>query len=172
MVGYLMDYGAPISFLQWMITGMPFVPLMTMVIGAYMYIRCKPQFRVKDMNPSEVVKAEVENMPKFGGREALMAVILVLLVLMVLGDMSGSTGGGVKSLRAMLGRLGIAVPAGTSLNPKNVAAVTVALVHLLFNLSSIAIIYPIRRIRLIPVNLARRLAQARREATPRSARYF
>jgi sodium-dependent phosphate cotransporter len=42
----------------------------------------------------------------------------------------------------------------------NVAAVTVALVHLLFNLSGILLIYPIRRIRLIPVNLARRLAQA------------
>ncbi len=42
----------------------------------------------------------------------------------------------------------------------NVAAVTVALVHFLFNVSGILIIYPIRRIRLIPVNLARRLAQA------------
>jgi sodium-dependent phosphate cotransporter len=42
----------------------------------------------------------------------------------------------------------------------NVAAVTVALVHLLFNLSGILIIYPIRRIRFIPINLARRLAQA------------
>jgi sodium-dependent phosphate cotransporter len=42
----------------------------------------------------------------------------------------------------------------------NVAAVTVALVHLCFNLAGILIIYPFRRIRLIPVNLARRLAQA------------
>jgi sodium-dependent phosphate cotransporter len=42
----------------------------------------------------------------------------------------------------------------------NVAAVTVALVHLCFNMAGILIIYPIRRIRLIPVNLARRLAQA------------
>ncbi len=42
----------------------------------------------------------------------------------------------------------------------NVAAVTVALVHLCFNVTGILIIYPIRRIRLIPVNLARRLAEA------------
>ena len=61
--------------------GMPFVPLMSVVIGAYMYIRCKPKFLVKEMNPSEVVKAEVASMPKFGGREAMMAVILVLLVI-------------------------------------------------------------------------------------------
>ena len=40
----------------------------------------------------------------------------------------------------------------------NVAAVTVALVHLLFNISGIAIFYPVRRIRLIPVRLAQGLA--------------
>jgi len=80
MVGYLMDYGAPISFVQWLKFGMPFVPFMAVVIGAYMYIRCKPSFKVKDVNPSEVVKAEVARMAKFGGKEAAMAVILVLLV--------------------------------------------------------------------------------------------
>jgi len=80
MVGYLMDYGAPISFVQWLKFGMPFVPFMAVVIGAYMYIRCKPSFKVKDVNPSEVVKAEVARMARFGGKEAAMAVILVLLV--------------------------------------------------------------------------------------------
>ena len=42
----------------------------------------------------------------------------------------------------------------------NVAAVTVALVHFCFNISGILIIYPIKAIRMIPVNLARRLAEA------------
>ena len=64
MVGYLMEYGDPISFLTWMKYGMPFVPLMGVVIGAYVYIRLKSKFLVKDMNPSEVVKAEVARMPK------------------------------------------------------------------------------------------------------------
>jgi len=81
MVGYFMEYGSTIGFLDWMKYGMPFVPLMAVAIGAYMYIRCKPKFQVKDMNPSEVVKAEVARMPKFGGKEAMMAVILVCLVL-------------------------------------------------------------------------------------------
>ena len=40
----------------------------------------------------------------------------------------------------------------------NVSAVTVALVHLCFNLAGILIIYPIRRVRMIPINLARGLA--------------
>jgi sodium-dependent phosphate cotransporter len=42
----------------------------------------------------------------------------------------------------------------------NPAAVTVALVHLLFNLSGILIIYPVPRIRRIPIRLARALATA------------
>lgn len=80
MVGYLMEYGAPISFLQWMKYGLPFVPLMAIVIGAYMYIRLKPKFLVQGINPSEIVKAEVARMPKFSGKEAMMAVILVCLI--------------------------------------------------------------------------------------------
>jgi sodium-dependent phosphate cotransporter len=40
----------------------------------------------------------------------------------------------------------------------NVAAITVALVHLLFNLSGIMILYPFRPLRIIPLRLARGLA--------------
>ncbi len=103
MVGYLMDYGSPITFLEWMKTGMPFVPLMAVVIGAYMYIRCKPKFLVKEMNPSEVVKAEVARMPKFGGREAMMAVILVLLVAawIIIGEHAGLGGPTLYAVMAM-----------------------------------------------------------------------
>ena len=103
MVGYLMEYGMPISFLDWMRCGMPFVPVMAIVIGAYMYIRCKPRFKVGGMNPGEIVKAEVENMPAFGGREASMAVILVLLVIawIVLGEHAGLGGPTLYAVMAM-----------------------------------------------------------------------
>ncbi|UCF85877.1 MAG: anion permease [Desulfobacteraceae bacterium] len=103
MVGYLMEYGGAISFLNWMKYGMPFVPLMAVVIGAYMYIRCKPRFQVQDMNPSEVVKAEVARMPKFGGQEAMMAVILILLVAgwIILGEHAGLGGPTLYAVVAM-----------------------------------------------------------------------
>ncbi len=103
MVGYLMGYGQTISFLEWMKYGMPFVPLMGVVIGAYMYIRLRPKFQVKDMNPSEVVKAEVARMPKFGGKEAMMAVILVVLVAawIILGEHSGLGGPTLYAVMAM-----------------------------------------------------------------------
>ncbi|RJR50122.1 MAG: histidine kinase [Desulfobacteraceae bacterium] len=103
MVGYLMNYGAPISFLEWMKYGFLFVPLMGVIIGAYMYLRCKPRFVVGGMNPSEVVKAEVARMPKFGGKEAIMAVILVVLVAawIVLGEEAGLGGPTLYAVMAM-----------------------------------------------------------------------
>jgi len=103
MVGYLADYGMPISFLEWMKIGVPFVPVMSWVIGLYMYLRLKPKFVVEGVNPGQVVKAEVENMPKFGGREAIMAVILVLLVLawILIGEHAGLGGPTLYAVMAM-----------------------------------------------------------------------
>jgi sodium-dependent dicarboxylate transporter 2/3/5 len=103
MVGYLMEYGMAISFLDWMKYGLPFVPLMGVVIGGYMYIRLKPRFQVQDVNPSEVIKAEVARMPKFGGKEAMMAAILVVLVAawIILGEHSGLGGPTLYAVMAM-----------------------------------------------------------------------
>ncbi len=103
MVGYFNSYGSPISFVEWMMYGMPFVPIMGILIGAYMYIVCKRKFKVKDMNPSEVVKAEVARMPKFGGKEAIMAIILVVLVAawIILGEEFGLGGPTLYAVMAM-----------------------------------------------------------------------
>ena len=103
MAGYLMEYGMAISFLDWMKYGMPFVPFMGVVIGGYMYLRLKPRFQVQGVNPSEVVKAEVARMPKFGGKEAMMAVILVVLVAawIILGEHYGLGGPTLYAVMAM-----------------------------------------------------------------------
>jgi sodium-dependent dicarboxylate transporter 2/3/5 len=83
--------------------GMPFVPVMAVVIGAFMYLTCKSRFKVKDVNPSEVVKAEVADLPKFGGREAMMAVILVVLVIawITIGEHAGLGGPTLYAVMAM-----------------------------------------------------------------------
>jgi sodium-dependent dicarboxylate transporter 2/3/5 len=103
MMSYFADYGMPMSFGAWMIYGMPFVPLMSVVIGAFMYLRLKPKFLVKDVNPAEVVRAEVANMPKFGGKEAIMAVILVLTVAawILIGEHAGLGGPTLYAVMAM-----------------------------------------------------------------------
>ncbi len=103
MVGYLVNQGFPITFLEWMKYGFPFVPVCGVLIGAYMYLRLKPRFAVKDINPSEVVKSEVARMPKFGGKEAIMAFILVTLVAawVILGEHSGLGGPTLYAVMAM-----------------------------------------------------------------------
>ncbi|MDI6775799.1 MAG: SLC13 family permease [Syntrophales bacterium] len=103
MVGYLMAQGTPITFMEWMKYGMPFVPVMAACIGLYMYLLLKPKFKVKDVNPSVVVKAEVARMGKLRGREAIMAVILVCLVAawIILGEHSGLGGPTLYAVMAM-----------------------------------------------------------------------
>jgi sodium-dependent dicarboxylate transporter 2/3/5 len=73
------------------------------VIGLFMYLRLKPKFQVSDVNPSDIVRQEVENMPKFGGQEAIMAVILVVLVIawIVLGEEAGLGGPTLYAVVAM-----------------------------------------------------------------------
>ena len=108
MVGYLAANGTPITFGQWMMYGMPFVPVASACIGFYMYLMLRPRFKVKTFNPSEIVLAEVKKMGKLRGREALMAVILVALVAawVILGEHSGLGGPTLYAVMAMfLGRI-------------------------------------------------------------------
>ncbi len=80
MVGFFADSGFPIGFFDWMKYGLPLVPLWAITVGAYMYLRCKPHFLVKTVNPSDVVRREVAKLPRFGRNEAVMAVILGAMV--------------------------------------------------------------------------------------------
>ena len=99
MVGFFADAGFPIGFWEWMKYGMPLVPVLALTVGAYMYLRCKGKFTVKTVNPSEVVKREVSTLPKFAGKEAVMAVVLGVLVI------------GWMTLHSSLGMGGVTVAA-------------------------------------------------------------
>lgn len=100
MLGFLADASYPIGFVEWMKYGMPLVPAWALTVGAYMYIRCKPKFLVKTVNPSEVVKREVAKLPRFGGYEAVMAVILVAMIVGWV-TLQGSFGMGGVTLTAV-----------------------------------------------------------------------
>ena len=103
MMGYLADANLPIGFIEWMKYGMPLVPVLALVVGAYMYIRCKPKLLVKNINPSEVVKREVAKLPRFGGQEAIMGAILGALMIawMTLYDTFGLGGATLAAVCAM-----------------------------------------------------------------------
>jgi len=81
MVGYLGEFGVPISFIEWVKFGLPIVPVLAIAVGLFMYIVCVRKFKVKNINPAEVVRQESAKLPRFGGKEAVMAVILVLTII-------------------------------------------------------------------------------------------
>jgi len=81
MVGYFSDFGMPISFTDWIKYGLPLVPILALTVGIFMYIACKRKFKVKNVNPSEVVRREAAKLPKLRGRELIMAIILAAVVI-------------------------------------------------------------------------------------------
>ncbi|MBC8425149.1 Na/Pi symporter, partial [bacterium] len=103
-------------------------------------------------------------------RHGLLAMLLGVVVTVTVQSSSITTsllvpliGAGIISLETALpvtlgANVGTTVTALLASMTGNAAAVTVALVHLLFNLSGIAIFYPWPRLRRIPVRLAEGLA--------------
>lgn len=80
MVGYFGDAGVPISFMEWVKYGLPIVPVLALTVGIFMYLVLKRKFVVKGVNPSKIVKREVARLPKFGGKEMIMSIILVATI--------------------------------------------------------------------------------------------
>ncbi|MDF1592640.1 MAG: SLC13 family permease [Desulfobacterales bacterium] len=76
MVGYFSEYGLPISFGQWMMYGLPIVPILAMACGLWVYfsmvVKTGPG---QQLNIGEVMRKNVEGMGPLRGKELLMAVL-------------------------------------------------------------------------------------------------
>ncbi len=107
---------------------------------------------------------------RYLGRSGPLAMLLGMVVTVMVQSSSITTslmvpliGAGIVPLTTALAvtlgaNVGTTVTALLASLTGNVAAVTVALVHLLFNLTGIAIIYPFKPLRKVPIRLARLLA--------------
>ncbi len=93
MLGILADYGLYPSFGQWVKMGLPFVPVMALVIGAYFFLVFRKKLKVKNLNVAAQVKREAEKIGKMTGDEYKAAGLLVLLIVMWV-TLSGSIGMG------------------------------------------------------------------------------
>jgi len=80
MVGILSEYNQSINFGEWVIYGLPFVPVMAIVIAAYFFIVFRNRLKVKDLNISAHVKAASEKIGPMNRTEYITAGILVLLI--------------------------------------------------------------------------------------------
>jgi solute carrier family 34 (sodium-dependent phosphate cotransporter) len=118
-----------------------------------------------------VVMARAETaFGKYLNRSGLLGMLLGMTVTVLVQSSSITTslmvpmiGAGIVPLHAALAvtmgaNVGTTVTALLASMTGNAAAVTVAVVHLLFNISGILVIYPYKPLRMVPIRLARRLA--------------
>ncbi|MDH4042959.1 MAG: SLC13 family permease [Gemmatimonadota bacterium] len=82
MVGILADYGIAPTFGQWMQYGMPFVPVMSIVIGLYFLLFVRPKALIKTLNVSAEVRRAADKIGPMTRDEYVTATIFGLVVLL------------------------------------------------------------------------------------------
>ncbi len=82
MIGILSDYGVAPTFGQWVMYGLPFVPVAALVIGAYFYFRFRGQIKVKNLDIAKLVKLEARKIGPMTRDEYVTAAILVLVIVL------------------------------------------------------------------------------------------
>ncbi len=102
MLQYFEEYGVPMSFGQWMVYGLPMVPVLGLAVALYAMTIFKP--RVKDLTPGiEAIKEEIKKRGPMTREEKLVAAILTItLALWIFGEHFELGGLGAASLFAML----------------------------------------------------------------------
>lgn len=82
MLGILADYGTPPTFGEWVMYGLPYVPVMSLVIGAYFYFVFRNKIRVKNLDVSTLVRQASKKIGPMNRGEYVTAVALVGLILL------------------------------------------------------------------------------------------
>ncbi len=101
MLGIFADYGVELSFGQWVARGLPFVPVMALVIATYFLIVFRNKIKVPNVNVAAQVRRETEKIGKMTPDEYKAAFVLVLLILMW-ATLSGTLGMGGPALLALV----------------------------------------------------------------------
>jgi sodium-dependent dicarboxylate transporter 2/3/5 len=82
MLGIFSDYGIGISFGQWMKMGLPFVPVMAVVIATYFLLVFRKSVKVKSVNIAAEVRRESEKIGKMTSDEYKAAGVLILVIVL------------------------------------------------------------------------------------------
>ena len=103
MMGILADYGSPPTFGQWVMYGLPFVPVMALVIAAYFMVVLRGRLKVRQLNVSRLVRQASDKIGPMTGKEyATAAVLAVVVVLWITaGDLLGMGGPVILGLVAL-----------------------------------------------------------------------
>ena len=82
MIGILTDYGVAPSFGQWVTYGLPFVPVMALVIAAYFYLRLRRKTAVDDVDMAAIVRKEAKRLGPMNSKEWVTLAVLALVVVL------------------------------------------------------------------------------------------
>ena len=82
MIGILADYGMAPSFGQWVKYGLPFVPVMALVIGAYFFIVMRRKIKVKELDVASIVRQASNKIGPMDRKEYITAIVLVGLIIL------------------------------------------------------------------------------------------
>ena len=80
MIGILSDYNATIPFGAWVKYGLPYVPVMALVIGLYFFLVLRPRTRVRDLDVAAIVRQASDKIGPMDRKEYITAIVLVLLI--------------------------------------------------------------------------------------------
>lgn len=108
MLGIFADYGVQLSFGQWVKLGLPFVPVMAIVIAIYFLVVMRKKIQVPQVDIAAQVRRESQKIGKMTRDEYKAAFVLVLLILLwaTLSDRFGM-GGPVLLCLVLLNVLGV-----------------------------------------------------------------
>ncbi len=82
MVAILADYGDAPTFGEWVMYGMPFVPVMALVIAAYFYFVFRNKLTVKSLDVAAIVRRASEKIGPMNTKEYITAAVLVLVLVL------------------------------------------------------------------------------------------
>jgi len=82
MMGILADYDVAPTFAQWVLYGLPFVPVMALVAAAYFFLVFRRKLMVRDLNVSAAVRQAADRIGPMNSKEVRTAVVLAILILM------------------------------------------------------------------------------------------
>lgn len=108
MLGILSDYGVKVTFGEWMKLGLPFVPVMAVVIALYFYLVFRRKIQAPSLNIAAEVRKESEKIGKMTPNEyKAAAMLLLLVVLWIAGSDRFGMGGPVMVVLVLMNVLGI-----------------------------------------------------------------
>jgi sodium-dependent dicarboxylate transporter 2/3/5 len=103
MMGILADYGGSPSFGEWVMYGLPFVPVAAICVGIYFYVVCYRKMQVKKLNISNIVNQANQKIGPMTKTEYTMAAIMILLItLWVISGEDGKWGMGGPVILAIV----------------------------------------------------------------------